>query len=32
MLDSDGKDNFIRSADYDYIFYLYRAGLSLYIF
>ena len=32
MLDSDEEDNFIKSADYNYIFYLYRAGLSLYIF
>ena len=32
MLDSDRKDNFIKSADYNYIFNLCFTKLSLYIF
>ena len=32
MLDLNKEDNFIRSVNYNYVFYLYWAGLSLYIF
>ncbi len=32
ILSSGGEDNFIRSVNYNCVFYLYWAGLSLYIF
>jgi len=32
MLDSDRKDNFIKSVNYNHVFYLYCAELCFYIF
>ncbi len=32
MLDSDEKDNFVKDTNYNCVFYLHWAELSLYIF